>query len=50
MKSTIGRKLAFFNTYMYPDLPLHEGERVVSIINWDTGRRIDDQRVLLRSE
>ena len=37
---------AFFNTYMYPDLPLHEGERVVSIINWDTSRRIDDQRVL----
>src|SRR5687768_3285888 len=37
---------AFFNTYMYPDLALHEGERVVSIINWDTRRRIDDQRVL----
>src|SRR6187401_1496495 len=37
---------AFLNTYLYPDLPLHEGERVVSIINWDTRRGNDNPRVL----
>ena len=37
---------AFFNTYMYPDLTVHEGERVVSIINWDSRRTIANPRVL----
>jgi predicted permease len=36
----------FFNSYLYPDLPLHEGERVVSIINWDVRRGTDDPHIL----
>src|SRR5688500_8372001 len=26
---------AVFNTYFYPELPLHEGKRVVMVANWD---------------
>ena len=37
---------AFVNTYLYPDLPLHEGDRVVSIVNWDAGRGRADRRML----
>jgi predicted permease len=37
---------AFFNTYYLPDLPLHEGNRVVSIANWDAKRGDENQRVL----
>ena len=37
---------AFFGTFLYPDLPLHEGERVVSIVNWNAQRGYDDPRVL----
>jgi putative ABC transport system permease protein len=37
---------AFFNLYLFPDLPLHEGERVVTVANWDTRYGNDDQRVL----
>jgi predicted permease len=37
---------AFFNTYFLPDLPLHEGDRVVTIANWNTERGDEDLRVL----
>jgi putative ABC transport system permease protein len=37
---------AVFNVYFNPELPLHEGERVVAIINWDPRLRRDDKRVL----
>jgi hypothetical protein len=36
----------FINSYLYPDLPLREGERVVSIINWDVRRGTDDPHIL----
>jgi len=37
---------AVINSYFYPELPLHEGERVVSIANWDARLRDTDPRVL----
>jgi putative ABC transport system permease protein len=37
---------AFFNVYLYPDLPLHDGERIVSIANWNTRTRDNDPRIL----
>ena len=37
---------AFVNTYLHPDLPLHEGDRIVSIVNWDARRGRADRRVL----
>jgi putative ABC transport system permease protein len=37
---------AVFNVYFNPELPLHEGDRVVAIINWDPRVRRDDNRVL----
>ena len=37
---------AFVNTYLYPDLPLHEGDRVVSIVNWDARRGRADRQML----
>jgi putative ABC transport system permease protein len=37
---------AVSNVYFYPELPLHEGERVVAIINFDPRLRNDDKRVL----
>jgi putative ABC transport system permease protein len=37
---------AFFNTYYLPDLPLDEGDRIVNVVNWDTRRRDEEQRVL----
>src|SRR5215216_2684250 len=37
---------AFVNTYLYPDLPLHEGDRVVSIVNWDARRGRADAHML----
>ena len=37
---------ALFNTYFYPELPLHEGHRVVEIINWDPRLQDDDKRLL----
>jgi predicted permease len=37
----------FLNTYVYPDLPLDQGDRVVSIVNWDTRRGTDDPRMAL---
>ena len=37
---------AVFNVYFYPELPLHEGDRVVAIINFDPRLQNDDKRVL----
>jgi putative ABC transport system permease protein len=37
---------AFFNSYMSPDLPFHEGERVVAIVNLDKWTRDANPRVL----
>jgi predicted permease len=37
---------AFFNTYFYPEIPLHEGDRVVAIANYDRQRRREDERLL----
>ena len=37
---------AVFNVYFYPELPLHEGERVIAIVHWDSRLRNDDKRVL----
>ena len=37
---------AVLNTYFYPELPLHEGSRVVSIISWDPRLQNDDPQVL----
>ena len=37
---------AVFNTYFYPELPLHEGDRVVMVANWDPWlRNADSWRV-----
>ena len=35
-----------FHSYFYPDLPLDEGDRVVSIVNWDPLRVDEDRQVL----
>ena len=37
---------AVFNTYFYPDLPLHEGDRVVMVANWDPTLRNADSWAL----
>jgi hypothetical protein len=37
---------AFFNTCYLPDLPLHEGDRVVTVANWNSKRGDEDLRVL----
>lgn len=37
---------AVFNSYFFPDLPLHEGDRVVSLVNRDPRLQYNDQRVL----
>lgn len=37
---------AVFNVYFYPELPLHEGERIVAIVHWDARLQNDDKRVL----
>ena len=37
---------AVFNSYFYPELPLHEGDRVVSLVNWNPRLRDTDPRVL----
>ena len=37
---------AWFNSYLYPELPLHEGNRVVAVVNWDANARNNDPRVL----
>jgi hypothetical protein len=37
---------AVFNVYFSPELPLHEGERIVAIINFDQRLYQDDKRVL----
>ena len=31
-----------FNTYFYPELPLHEGERVVLLANWEPRQRNEE--------
>ena len=37
---------AFFNTYFYPEITLHEGDRVVAIAKYDRQRRREDERLL----
>jgi putative ABC transport system permease protein len=37
---------AVVNSYFYPELPLHEGERVVALGKFDTQRQYKDTRVL----
>lgn len=37
---------AVINTYFYPEIPLSEGDRVISIGNFDTRRSYKDPRVL----
>ena len=37
---------AFFNTYFYPDLPLHEGDRVVALGKFDRQRGREESRLL----
>ena len=37
---------AFFNSYFYPELPLHEGDRVVALAKFDRQRRREDERLL----
>ena len=37
---------AVFNSYFFPDLPLHEGDRVVSLVNRDPRLQYNDRRVL----
>jgi putative ABC transport system permease protein len=36
----------FFNEYMHAPLPLHEGDRIVALINVTSGPRGDEQRTL----
>ena len=37
---------AFFNSYFYPELPLHEGDRVVALGKFDPQRQREDERLL----
>ena len=37
---------AVFNSYFFPDLPLHEGDRVVSLVNRDPRLQYNDRRVM----
>jgi putative ABC transport system permease protein len=37
---------AVVNSYFYPELPLHEGERIVALGKFDTQRQYKDTRVL----
>ena len=37
---------AVVNSYFYPELPLHEGDRVVAIGKFDRRRQIEDERLL----
>ena len=37
---------AFFNSYFYPELPLHEGDRIVALGKFDPQRRREDSRLL----
>ena len=37
---------AVFNSYFYPEIPLHEGDRIVAIGKFDPRRRSEDARLL----
>jgi len=37
---------AFFNSYFYPELPLHEGDRIVALAKFDRQRQREDERLL----
>ncbi|HUQ83843.1 MAG TPA: ABC transporter permease [Gemmatimonadaceae bacterium] len=37
---------AFFNSYFYPELPLNEGDRIVTLAKFDRQRRREDERLL----
>jgi len=37
---------AFFNSYFYPELPLHEGDRIVALGKFDRQRGREDSRLL----
>lgn len=37
---------AIFNSYMYPKVPLPEGERLVALAKWDPRTQNDDEKVL----
>jgi putative ABC transport system permease protein len=37
---------AVVNSYFYPELPLHEGDRVVALGKYDRQRRTEDERLL----
>jgi hypothetical protein len=37
---------AIFNSYFYPKVPLHEGDRLIALVKWDARVQNDDGQLL----